>query len=93
MESTTDLENKVAHYREAYHHCRRSVNLLRPQVEIATELALRKDRQRRLLARELAAANLKVRILAASVEEFRKVAESATAALAAMRSECSGIGL
>jgi len=93
MESTKSLENKVAHYREAYCSARASVAFLRPQLDIATDVALRKDRQRSVLARELAAANLKVRLLAASVEELQDALRAERAMVAQLRSECSEIGL
>jgi chromosome segregation ATPase len=84
---------REAHYAEAYHHCRRSLQVIRPQLESAVRLAQHKDQQRRLLARELAAANLKVRILSASVEELQEALRAERGMVARLRSECSEIGL
>lgn len=84
---------REAHYAEAYHHCRRSLLVIRPQLERAVSLAQYKDQQRRLLARELAAANLKVRLLSASVEALQDALRSEREMVARLRSECSEIGL
>lgn len=89
----SDWRDRAAHYAEAYYHCRRAVVRLRNELGHAVDLASRKDRQRRLLGKELAAANLKVRVLAGAVEELRAALEAERSAVAMLRSESSGIGL
>lgn len=91
--SLSDWRDRATHYSEAYYHCRRAVVRLREELEHAVDLASRKDRQRRLLGKELAAANLKVRVLAATIEQMRAALEAEHSAVAVMRSNSSGIGL
>lgn len=95
MESTkiAGLQNRISHYAEAYHHCRQGMIRLRLELDKAVELASTKERQRRVLARELAAAGLKVRLLAASVEELQKVLTSANDTIAQLQSASPETGL
>lgn len=87
------MTGQVAHFAQAYSHCRAAVIRLRRELESAVDLVQTKDRQRSVLARELAAANLKVRLLAASVEELQDALRAERGMVARMRSECSEIGL